>query len=63
MYNLPETRYEPAKNMVSKNPLKLMYLNNGKYETQVQQLKEIMRRNPNFGIYPYQNISDLSQVK
>lgn len=36
MYNLPETRYEPAKNMVSKNPLKLMYLNNGKYETQVQ---------------------------
>lgn len=36
MYNLPEARYEPAKNMASKNPLKVMYLNNGKYEGQIQ---------------------------
>lgn len=63
MHNLPETRYEPAKNMVSKNPLKIMYLNNGRYESHVQLLKEIMRRNPNFAVYPYQNISDLSQIK
>lgn len=63
IFNLPERRFEKAKNNRDSNPLKLMYMNNGKLDPQIRELKQINKRNSNFLLVPYESINELAQIR